>query len=142
MLTRSFRVLATSAPGRALLMDAATFARAAAATRAAIGVALLVAPRPVAKAWLGDAAEHPGTQIAVAGLGVRDLALGAGTLWSLDGRKRKPRPWLVGSGAADIADLLTTVRSRSALSTAAVIGTAVLAGGSAVLHAWLQSELD
>jgi hypothetical protein len=122
-------------------MDAATLARIAAASRAAIGVALLVAPRPLAKAWLGDAADHPGTSVAVSGLGVRDLALGAGTLWSLGGRKRKPRPWLVGSGAADAADLLGTVRARAALSTASVIGTVALAGGSAALHAWLQSEL-
>ena len=39
------------------------------------------------------------------------------------------------------ADLAATVRSRRGLSTAAIAGTAALAGGSAVLHAWLQSEL-
>ena len=123
-------------------MDAATLARIAAASRAAIGVALLVAPRPVAKAWIGDAADHPGTLVAVSGMGMRDLALGLGTLWSLGERRRKPRPWLVGSGAADAADLVATVRSRDGLGTAAAVATVALAGGSAALHAWLQSELD
>ncbi len=123
-------------------MDAATLARIAAASRAAIGVALLAAPRPVAKAWIGDAADHPGTLVTVSGLGMRDLALGLGTLWSLGARKRKPRPWLLGSGAADAADLVSTLRSRHGLSTASVVATAALAGGSAALHAWLQSELD
>src|SRR5829696_928813 len=106
-------------------MDPATIARGAAAARAGIGVALLAAPGPVAKR----------------GLGGRDLALGLGALWALGGRRRGSRAWLISSGAADIADLVATLRSRRGLSTAAVAGTAALAGGSALLHAWLQSEL-
>lgn len=120
-------------------MDPATIARVAAATRAAIGVALLAAPGPAAKRWLGD--EQPGGHVAVSGLGGRDLAIGLGTLWALGGRKRGPRAWLIASGSADVADLVATLRSRRGLSTAAVAGTVALAGGSAVLHAWLQSEL-
>ena len=120
-------------------MDPATIARLAAATRAAIGVALLAAPGPAAKRWLGD--DEPGAQVAVSGLGGRDLAIGLGTLWALGGRRRAPRAWLLAGGAADAADLVATIRSREGLSSAAVAGTAALAGGSAVLHAWLQSEL-
>jgi len=122
-------------------MDAPTIARAAAGARAAIGVALLAAPGPAAKRWLGDVSEQPGAQVSIAGLGGRDLALGLGTLWALGGRKRSPRPWLIASGGADVADLLSTLRSREGLSTAAVVGTLAIAGGSAALHAWLQSEL-
>jgi hypothetical protein len=123
-------------------MDLPTVARAAAAARAAIGVALLAAPGPAAKRWLGDVSERPGAQVAIAGLGGRDLALGLGTLWALGGRQRSPRPWLIASGGADVADLVSTLRSRQGLSTAAVVGTVAIAGGSAALHAWLQSELD
>jgi hypothetical protein len=122
-------------------MDLPTIARAAAAARAAIGVALLAAPGPVAKRWLGDVSERPGAQVSISGLGGRDLALGLGTLWALGGRKRRPRSWLVASAGADTADLVSVLRSREGLSSAAVIGTVAVAGGSAVLHAWLQSEL-
>jgi uncharacterized protein YjeT (DUF2065 family) len=122
-------------------MDSATIARAAAAGRIAIGAALLAAPGPAAKRWLGEVSEQPSAQLAIAGLGARDLALGLGTLWALGGRKRTARPWLIGNAAADTADLLAAVRFRSGLSTAAVLATAAIAGGSAALHAWLQSEL-
>jgi hypothetical protein len=127
--------------GYSRTMDLPTIARAAAAARAAIGVALLAAPGPAAKRWLGDVSERPGAQVAISGLGARDLALALGTLWALGGRKRRARPWLVASGAADAADLVSTLRSRQGLSTAAAAGTVAVAGGSAVLHAWLQSEL-
>jgi hypothetical protein len=122
-------------------MDLPIIARAAAGARAAIGIALLVAPGPVAKRWLGDVSERPGAQVAISGLGGRDLALGLGTLWALGGRKRNPQPWLVAGAGADVADLVSTLRSREGLSTAAVVGTVAIAGGSAALHAWLQSEL-
>ena len=122
-------------------MDLPTIARAAAGARTAIGVALLAAPGPAAKRWLGDVSERPGAQVAIAGLGARDLILGAGTLWALSGRRRDPRPWLIGSAVADTTDLVSAVRSREGLTTASFVGTVAIAGGSAALFAWLQSEL-
>jgi len=122
-------------------MDLPTIARIAGASRAAIGAALLAAPTTVGGPWLGEDAERPGTRYAIAGLGARDLALGLGTFWAAGGRRRGVRTWLIASGAADAADLAGVLRFRSALSTPSAVGTAVLAGGSAVLHAWLQSEL-
>ena len=68
--------------------DLATTARAIGAGRAAIGVALLAAPGPAAKRWLGDVSERPGAQVAISGVGARDLVLGLGTVWALGGRKR------------------------------------------------------
>ena len=122
-------------------MDAPSIARAAAGGRIAIGLALLAAPGPAAKRWLGDVSEQPSAQVAIAGLGSRDLILGLGTLWALDSRKRGARGWLIGSAVADAADFTSTLRARNGLSTASVIGTAAIAGGSAALFAWLQSEL-
>ena len=40
-------------------MDLPTIARAAAGARTAIGIALLAAPGPAAKRWLGDVSERP-----------------------------------------------------------------------------------
>jgi hypothetical protein len=122
-------------------MDLPTLARVAGASRAAIGVALLTAPRLVGRPWLGDVSERPDTQMAIAGLGARDLLIGVGTLWALGGRKRDAGPWLIAAGLADAADAVGAFRFRKGLSTPSLAGTAALAGGSAVLHAWLQSEL-
>jgi len=123
-------------------MDLPTIARIAGASRAAIGVALLAAPRLVGKPWLGDVSERPATQMAIAGLGARDLVIGAGTVWALAGRKRDVGPWLIAAGLADAADLAGSLRFRKDLTSESVAFTAGLAGGSALLHAWLQSELD
>ena len=122
-------------------MDLSTIARVAGASRVAIGAALLSAPGLVGKPWVGDVSERPAAQIAIAGLGARDLVIGAGTLWTLGGRKRGVGPWLIAAGLADAADLTGAFRFRKGLSTASIAGTAALAGGSAALHAWLQSEL-
>jgi len=116
-------------------------ARIAGASRAAIGAALLAAPRLVGKPWLGDVSERPATQMAIAGLGARDLVIGAGTVWALAGRRRDVGPWLIAAGLADAADFLGAFRFRKDLSSESVAFTAGLAGGSALLHAWLQSEL-
>ena len=48
-------------------MDAPSIARAAAGGRIAIGLALLAAPGPAAKRWLGDVSEQPSAQVAIAG---------------------------------------------------------------------------
>jgi hypothetical protein len=122
-------------------MDLSTTARAIGAGRAAIGVALLAAPGPAAKRWLGDVSERPGAQVAISGVGARDLVLGLGTLWALGGRKRDVRPWLIASGIADIVDLTAALRFRKGLTPPAVGGTAAIAGGSAIACFWLQSEL-
>jgi hypothetical protein len=122
-------------------LDLATTARAAAVARTAIGVALFAAPGPAARRWLGDVSGQPGAQVAIAGLGGRDIVIGLGGLWALGGRRRTARPWLIGAAGADLADLAMTLRVRKGLSTPAVAGTLALAGGSAALHLWLQSEL-
>ena len=122
-------------------MDAVTLARAIAGARTVIGAALLAAPAVSARRWLGDVSERPGAQVAISGVGSRDLVLGLGTLWALGGRGRDPRPWLIGGAAADAVDLVAVLRSRDGLDTASVLGTVAIAGGSAALLAWLQSEL-
>ena len=43
---------------------------------------------------------------------------------------------------ADTADLAATLRDRDALSPVAVPAVAAIAGGSVLLGAWLQRELD
>ncbi len=122
-------------------MDARTLARFIGIGRIAIGAGLFALPRRTGTPWIGEPAEDPGGQLAVAALGARDLALGVGTVWALSGRKRDPRPWVIASAAGDFSDLLLVLRHRKGLEPASAVGTAVMAGTAAAAGAWLASEL-
>jgi len=122
-------------------MEPQTIARILAFGRVAIGVALVAAPGRTAAGWIGEASERPGARVAIAAVGARDVALGAGTAWAAGG-KDGTKPWLLASAGADLVDLLATLRHRDALTSTAVIGVGALAGGSAVAGLWLATQLD
>ena len=122
-------------------MEARTLAIGQAVGRIAIGAALLAAPKPAARGWLGAVADEPGALVLSAGLGARDVALGAGVLLALrDGTGA--RQWLRGAVVADLADVTSSLRARGEMTTVAFASTVALAGGSAALGAWLQTQLD
>jgi hypothetical protein len=121
-------------------MQPRTIARIVAAGRVGFGIGLLAVPGAIARRWVGADGARPGAHPLAAGLGARDLALGAGTLVALD--RGGARPWLVGSAAADLGDLVATLRSRDAVPAVSVAATVVVAGGSAALGAWLASQDD
>jgi hypothetical protein len=102
-----------------------------AAARAAFGAALVVRPERVGRGWLGEVVDQGPTQVAVRGLGARDLILSAGALVAVT-RGSRVRAWLVAATAADLADIAVAVASRDSLPPRAVSGTLVLAGGSAL----------
>jgi hypothetical protein len=86
-------------------------ARGLAAGRVALGAALVAAPDTLTRAWLGSAtAEDPGRQIAVRGLGARDVVLGVGALVALrpGGEVRQAARWLEAGVVADLADAAAT----------------------------------
>jgi len=74
--------------------------------RVAAGVALLARPEMLARGMRIDSGTAHRTGWMARMLGVRDLALGAGTLYALT-RGGQPRPWLVLSAAADAVDAAT-----------------------------------
>ena len=122
-------------------MDARTIGRLIALGRVAIGAALIAAPEKIGERWVGGEARGRGTQVILAAVGARDLALGLGTAWALGGGERA-RPWLLASMAADTTDLVASLRHRDALTPTALAGVVVLAGGSAALGAWIQSAVE
>jgi hypothetical protein len=123
-------------------MDLLTLARTHALGRVALGAGLLAAPSLAGGAWLGrGAARSVGTQVAVAALGARDVAIGLGAAWALGGGTGA-RPWLLAGAFADAVDLAVTARHRDSLPPAAVLGVGALAGGSAAFGLWLQRALD
>jgi hypothetical protein len=111
-----------------------------AAGRAALGVAVLVAPEAVTARWLGAHASHPAVRYLARSLGVRDLALGILALRTLDDPRIAPQVHTA-CAAADAVDALATVAARSQLPAAGAIGTVAIAGGAAVAGLYLAREL-
>jgi hypothetical protein len=120
-------------------MRPSTLAIAFGAGRAIVGVALLAAPGPIARSWVG-ADDTPATVLARC-LGVRDLVIGAGLVLAAT-RDRDATPWLAGGVLADTVDGIATFTAGGDIPSNGRAGTTALAGGSALFGAWLASAID
>ena len=105
-------------------------ARGIAVGRIAAGVALLAAPRPVAKAWVGDDGDGPAAAVLTRAVGIRDLIMGAITLHTVTHPQVGPR-WVATCAVADVVDCAATLVAREELPSKG-LPVALLAGGSAV----------
>jgi hypothetical protein len=113
-----------------------TFALAVFGLRIAYGTAMIAAPERIGRPWLGAGADTTPTQVAVRGIGGREVAIhGLAVAAAL--REAPLRPWLLGSIAGDLTDLCSTFAGRKGLPGGAVRTTAVAAGGSAAMSAAL-----
>ena len=109
--------------------------------RIAFGVGLVAAPQKVASGWLAEDAQRPPTQVAIRGLGARDVALAGGAvLAARDGAAL--RPWLIGCVVCDLADIASTLAAGAALPARARWGTVALAGSAAIAGAALTARVD
>jgi hypothetical protein len=107
----------------------ARIAIAYAALRIAYALGLLGAPARVARPWLGADAGRPASEVALRGLGMRDLALATGVL-SAAASGAPARWWLAGCAAGDAADLVATLSADGErLPRRAKPGTVAAAGG-------------
>ena len=73
-------------------------------------------------------------------LGIRDAAIGLGVLAHSD--PERLRPWLIAGLASDIVDLAATLEARDELPSLGRNAVPFIAGGSALLGAWLLTRLD
>lgn len=113
-------------------MSPRTLAQVIAAGRVVIGAALLVAPTPITRRWVGeDEGGRVGARVLAMGLGGRDVVVGAGVLTALSAGGDSAKPWLIGSIVADVCDMAAILRASRELDTSAVAGTAIVAGGAA-----------
>jgi hypothetical protein len=108
--------------------------------RIAFGAGLILAPERVARGWIGDDAGRRAAQVAVRGLGARDIALSAGALLSAGGDGT--RTWLLATAASDCVDVAATLAAGDALPERARLGTVLLAGGSALAGVALARAID
>ncbi len=111
------------------------------AGRAALGLAVLVAPEKVMSHWLGeDNARHGGVKDLGRGLAARDIALGLAVIHTLDDPVVGPRIQ-VAAAFADGVDAVATILERDSLPPIGVFGTVAIAGGSAAVGLYLAHRL-
>src|SRR3954464_8818064 len=111
-------------------MDARTVARIYAVGRAGLGAALLVAPSRLGRPWIGAVADEPGGQVALRGLGIRDVLLGGIALHVADRPGGGARTLRAGA-IADAVDAGATLAARRHLPRGALAVAALGAGGAA-----------
>jgi hypothetical protein len=121
-------------------MNARTVALSLALGRAAIGAGLLLAPARINTPWVGADGARPGARVLGRAVGARDLAIGLGAAAALR-QGASARPWLLAGLLADLGDLGGTVREHGAMPRNGVAGVGALAGGSALLGAWLAQRV-
>ena len=117
----------------------AQLARGQALARVVLGTALLVAPAPITRVWIGRVARAPGARALAQGLGARDVAIGLGTLRALSAGSGAS-PWVRAGVAGDAADFLATLVAWRALPTSGALAVATLAGSATALGLWLQAN--
>jgi hypothetical protein len=120
-------------------MPGSTDAIAFGAGRSLFGVAILVTPGRITRAWVG--ADDTRSAVLARCLGGRDIVLGAGLVLAA-ARGHDPRPWLAGGALADAVDGIATLAAGGDIPGNGRLGTAALAGGSALFGAWLASAID
>jgi len=116
-------------------------ARLIAAGRAALGVAILVAPERVTGTWLGrENVAQPLVSRLAQMMAARDLALGIASLGTLNDPVLGARVVTV-AAVADTVDVIATYGARSVLPRHGVWGTAAIAGSTAAAGFYLARAL-
>ncbi|HWC10228.1 MAG TPA: hypothetical protein VG455_03305 [Acidimicrobiales bacterium] len=115
--------------------------RALAASRVVLGAAMLLAPGPILRVWLGREAGGPLPSLLARSVAGRDLALGLGTLLALQ-HDSSPRGWLEATILADASDALALLAGARHLSWPRVLGAAVPTAAALVLGRRLVSQSE
>lgn len=120
--------------------DPVTVGRLLGAARAAIGIAVLVAPRAVVRRGLAAGGPSEEAVVAVRLAGGRDLALGLGTLQACGGPAASLSGWLVAGALVDAVDAAAHatgpgLRPGVRLGAPLVASAAALLGLAAALRA-------
>jgi hypothetical protein len=122
-------------------MDLHAILRLLAAGRVVVGATLVVAPRFGGGRWIGPAADDGGVAVLTRALGVRDLALGLGTLKALEGREPVTN-WLLLGAACDGVDFVATLVGSRRIGWRRALPVMVVAGAAAAIGAVASAELE
>ena len=111
------------------------------ALRIAYGAALVAVPGRLTRRWLGPAGGEDPAQVALRGLGAREVLLHAGGLVATL-RGDAVRPWLAASVAGDLSDIAATAAGRSGLPAGAAPATLAVAGASALVSVAVAAAVE
>lgn len=118
-------------------MDHRQLVRILSAGRVVVGASLVIAPGLIGRSWVGEDGSSTGTKLAFRTMGIRDLALGAGTLHAL-ATGEPARSWVLLSAISDAVDATATLIAfrrlplRASLPALVTASTAAAVGASAV----------
>jgi hypothetical protein len=109
--------------------------------RTITGVALFLAPRRTGRVWTGAEGENVTSNLAVRGMGARDVALGLGTLAAIE-RGAPVRGWIEAGVLSDSADAAGTLMQWRELGTARALFWLTTELGAAWAGSRLAQSLD
>ena len=122
-------------------MDHRQLMRMLAAGRIAIGASLVLLPGFAGGRWIGDASRKGEVKLIIRAMGVRDLALGAGTLHALDNGE-PARSWVLMGALSDLVDLGATTLAIRSIGLRRALPVMVVAAAAAGAGALASEELD
>jgi len=108
--------------------------------RAVIGGAMVLAPATSMRFWIGDERKEFGTRLITRAFGMREIAIGVGTVLAVD-HDAPVRGWLEVGVLIDTSDALTTLLAYRKLPR---VGRTLVAAGAAtaaVMGARLARQL-
>lgn len=109
--------------------------------RVVLGVGLFFAPRLSGRLWTGVEPRDVSGNLAMRGMGARDVAIGLGILMSLE-RGTSVRGWLEASALSDSADAFGTLTHWGELGTPRALTALAAELGAAWLGTRLAQALD
>lgn len=125
------------------LITPVNVARALGLSRVAVGLAILAVPAKVGEPWLGADGTTPGAQVALRGLGIRDVLVGMAQAHTASDPERGYR-WARTASLGDAVDLVATLAAAKHLPRSGVLSIGVVATGAAVsgvvVSRWMQAE--
>jgi hypothetical protein len=121
-------------------VTARDLARGYGAGRAAIGVALLIAPRTLGRVWLGRVAATPSGAVVMRSLAIRDVVIGMIAIHTVDHPEVGPR-WQRTCAVTDAVDLVATAAARPRLPPVGSALVMAIAAGGAVTGAATAAAL-
>ncbi len=109
--------------------------------RVILGLGLFLFPRLTTNTWTGEKPLDAPTNLAVRGMGVRDMAIGAGLLTALE-RGAPVRGWLEAGAMVDAGDALGTLFSWRGLGKPRGVFWFLTEAGSAAAGLTLAERMD
>ena len=107
--------------------------------RQLVGAAFVLAPGLAGRAWIGSDARRRPVKVLARAFGVRDLAIGLGTVIALD-RGTPVRGWIEAGVLSDLIDTVASLLAGSSIPPAIRWPCVALGAGSAALGAMLAPQ--